>query len=148
MEECLYFKYASKEVDQNKLQGGRGGGSLAGRGQWDGWAVVVGGGVFQSMGCAPQFERRVSDGMPVQKEVFQVGWGLGGLGGGRVLRYQCTLALSGGRGGGCVGGRGAHCHTQGKGEENKQTNKQGPTAAPSAEVDCVLLWKHGYTRAL
>lgn len=42
------------------------------------------------------------------------------------LRYQCALALSGGRVG-CL------------------VPQQPPT--PSAEVDGVLLWKHGYTRA-
>lgn len=43
------------------------------------------------------------------------------------LRYQCALALSGGRAG-CL------------------VPQQPP--APSAEVDGVLLWKHGYTQAL
>lgn len=43
------------------------------------------------------------------------------------LRYRCARALSGGRVG-CL------------------VPQQPPT--PSAEVDCVLLWKHGYTRAL
>lgn len=43
------------------------------------------------------------------------------------LRYRCALALSGGRVGRLV-------------------PQQPPT--PSAEVDGVLLWKHGYTQAL
>lgn len=50
IEECLYFKYMSKEVDQNKLEGGEGGGQVGrkerSRGRY--WGENL------SITCAPQ----------------------------------------------------------------------------------------------
>jgi len=72
-------------------------------------------GIILSITCAPQLKRGVRMARPCRKKCS------GGL------RYQCALALSGGRVG-CL------------------VPQQPPT--PSAEVDGVLLWKHGYTQAL
>lgn len=141
MEECLYFKYMSKEVDQNKLQGGvvwQGGGS--GMGGWWWWGLE---GCFASMGCAPQFERQVQMARMCRSVRGWVGMdGVLGAGGTEVSVHAGTQW---GQGWGLCGREGRPVpHTR----KRRKKNKQGPTAAPSAEVDCVLLWKHGYTRAL
>lgn len=104
----------SKEVDQNKLEEGRGGawGGLVGRKEaGDRWMS----GIILSITCVPQLSAVLGRRAHVERSVR------GGL------RYQCALALSGGRVG-CL------------------VPQQPPT--PSAEVDGVLLWKHEYTRAL
>lgn len=72
-------------------------------------------GIILSITCAPQLSAVLGWRALVERSV----WGR--------LRYQCALALSGGR---------VECLVP----------QQPPT--PSAEVDGVLLWKHGYTQAL
>lgn len=97
----------SKEVDQNKLQR-RGKGQ--GRVVWRGGRELGVRDNFKYHLC-PSVKRGVRMVRPCRKKCS------GGL------RYQCALALSGGRAG-CL------------------VPQQPPT--PSAEVDGVLLWKHGY----